>query len=214
MFFPYKDDNPRVLYPYVTFGLIYFNLLIFLCQLFLNSTETALGTKLVYIFAFIPERFNFITMFTSMFLHGGFGHFIGNMWFLYIFGDNIESILGHKKYLIFYLCSGLIATLMQYLINPSSTIPIIGASGAISGVLGAYLISFPKAKVHVLIVLFIFITTLVIPAKAVLGLWFVIQIGGGLSDLGVLSKGGVAWFAHIGGFIFGLLSVRKFQIEF
>jgi membrane associated rhomboid family serine protease len=149
-----------------------------------------------------------------MFLHGGFGHFIGNMWFLYIFGDNIESILGHKKYLIFYLCSGLIATLMQYLINPSSTIPIIGASGAISGVLGAYLISFPKAKVHVLIVLFIFITTLVIPAKAVLGLWFVIQIGGGLSDLGVLSKGGVAWFAHIGGFIFGLLSVRKFQIEF
>ena len=103
---------------------------------------------------------------------------------------------------------------MQYLINPSSTIPIIGASGAISGVLGAYLISFPRAKVHVLIVLFIFITTLVIPAKVVLGLWFVIQIGGGISDLGVLSKGGVAWFAHIGGFIFGLLSVRKFQIEF
>lgn len=211
MFFPYKDDNPRVLYPYVTFGIIYFSVFIFLCQIFLNSTDASLASKLVYIFGFTPERFNIISIFTSMFLHGGFGHIVGNMWFLYIFGDNVESILGHVKYFIFYLSSGLFAALGQYATNPNSELPMIGASGAIAGILGAYLISFPKAKVHVFVMLFIFFTTFIIPAKIVLGIWFLVQINGGFSEFGVISKGGTAWFAHIGDFIFGALLIKKFQ---
>ena len=211
MLFPYKDDNPRVLYPYVTFGIIYFSLFIFLCQLFLKSTDASLSTKLVFTFGFTPGRFNIISIFTSIFLHGGFGHFIGNMWFLYIFGDNIESILGHVRFFAFYLSSGLFAALGQYVINPNSEIPMIGASGAIAGILGAYLISFPKAKVHVFVMLFVFFTTFIVPAKIVLGIWFLVQINGGLSELGVISKGGIAWFAHIGGFISGVLLIKKFQ---
>lgn len=211
MIFPYKDDNPRVLYPFVTFGIIYFNLFVFLCQLFLISTDTSLASKFVYTFGFTPKYFSIVNIFTSIFLHGGFGHFVGNMWFLYIFGDNVESILGHVKYFIFYLCTGLFAALGQYFMDPNSTTPMIGASGAIAGILGAYLISFPKAKVHVFVMLFIFFTTFIVPAKIVLSFWFLIQISGGLSDLGVISKGGVAWFAHIGGFISGLCLVKKFQ---
>lgn len=211
MLFPYKDDNPRVLYPYVTFGIIYFSLFVFLYQLFLNSTEALLATKLVFTLGFTPEKFNIVSIFTSMFLHGGFGHFIGNMWFLYIFGDNVESILGHVKFLAFYLSSGVIAALGQYIINPNSEVPMIGASGAIAGILGAYLISFPKAKVHVFVMLFVFFSTFIIPAKIVLGIWFLVQINGGLSELGVISKGGTAWFAHIGGFISGILLIKKFQ---
>ena len=211
MFFPYKDDNPRVLYPYITFGIIYSNLFIFLCQLFLNSSEPNLSINIISGFGFIPNQFSFLTIFSSIFLHGGIGHFIGNMWFLYIFGDNVESILGHVKYLFFYLTCGFIATIGQYIINPTSTIPIIGASGAIAGILGAYMISFPKAKVHVFVMLFIFFTTFIVPAKLVLGIWFFIQLNGGLSELGLISRGGIAWFAHIGGFASGVLLVKKFQ---
>lgn len=217
MLFPYKDDNPRVLYPYVTFGIIYFSLFVFLFQLFLSSTEDSLAIKLIYTFGFTPNKFNIFSIFTSLFLHGGFSHFIGNMWFLYIFGDNVESILGHLKYFIFYLSSGLFAALLQYLITPHSSIPMIGASGAIAGILGAYLISFPKAQVHVFVMLFVFFTTLIVPAKIVLGIWFLVQLSEGFSEFGVISKGGVAWFAHIGGFLSGIVLVKKFQnfkIEF
>jgi membrane associated rhomboid family serine protease len=146
-----------------------------------------------------------------MFLHGGIGHLVGNMWFLYIFGDNVESILGHVKYFLFYLMCGIAAAFGQYIINPSSLIPMIGASGAIAGILGAYMISFPKAKVHVFVMLFVFFTTLIVPAKIVLGIWFLIQLNGGISEFGVLSKGGIAWFAHIGGFLAGVIFVKAFQ---
>ena len=146
-----------------------------------------------------------------MFMHGGFGHIIGNMWFLHIFGDNIESLLGHVKYLLFYLACGMGAALVQFLTEPASTTPMVGASGAIAGVLGAYMIRFPKAKVHIFAIIIIFITTIVVPAQIVLGLWFLMQLSGGLGSLGVDTTGGVAWFAHIGGFIIGVTSLQYFQ---
>ena len=144
-------------------------------------------------------------------MHGGFLHLIGNMWFLYIFGDNVESILGHLRFLYFYIFCGIGATLTQFIINPSSSIPMIGASGAVAGVLGAYMIKFPKAKVHVFAFIFIFVTTFVVPAQIVLGIWFIMQLSGGLNTLGIDTTGGVAWFAHIGGFIWGIGSLKKFQ---
>ena len=216
MFFPYKDDNPRVLFPFVTFGIIILNVLIFLGQFWISSNDPDIGKSLVYMYGFVPAEFNPLTIFTSMFMHGGFAHIIGNMWFLYIFGDNVESILGHVKYFIFYLACGIGAALAQFFVEPASQVPMIGASGAVAGVLGAYMIRFPKARVHVLAVIIIFITTFVVPAQIVLGLWFLMQLSGGLGSLGVDTTGGVAWFAHIGGFIIGVTSLkyfRNFRIE-
>ena len=211
MFFPYKDDNPRVLFPFVTFGIITLNMLIFLGQFWISGNDPAIGKSLVYMYGFVPAEFNPLTIFTSMFMHGGFAHIIGNMWFLYIFGDNVESILGHVKYFMFYLACGIGAALAQFFVEPASQVPMIGASGAVAGVLGAYMIRFPKARVHVLAVIIIFITTFVVPAQIVLGLWFLMQLSGGLGSLGVDTTGGVAWFAHIGGFIIGVTSLKYFQ---
>ena len=145
MFFPYKDDNPRVLFPFVTYGIIGLNILVFWAQFFVYGNERLIST-----FAFVPYEFKLFTIFTSMFMHGGLMHIIGNMWFLYIFGDNVESILGHVRFLLFYLFCGIGAAVAQFLIQPDSTTPMVGASGAIAGVLGAYMIKFPKARVHVL----------------------------------------------------------------
>lgn len=211
MFFPYKDDNPRVLFPFVTFGIIILNALVFLGQFWISGKDPGIGKSLVYMFGFVPAEFNPLTIFTSMFMHGGFAHIIGNMWFLYIFGDNVESILGHVKYFMFYLACGIGAALAQFFVEPASQVPMIGASGAVAGVLGAYMIRFPKARVHVLAVIIIFITTFVVPAQIVLGLWFLMQLSGGLGSLGVDTTGGVAWFAHIGGFIIGVTSLKYFQ---
>lgn len=211
MFFPYKDDNPRVLFPFVTFGIITLNVLVFLGQFWISSNDPDIGKSLVYMYGFVPAEFNPLTIFTSMFMHGGFAHIIGNMWFLYIFGDNVESILGHVKYFMFYLACGIGAALAQFFVEPASQVPMIGASGAVAGVLGAYMIRFPKARVHVLAVIIIFITTFVVPAQIVLGLWFLMQLSGGLGSLGVDTTGGVAWFAHIGGFIIGVTSLKYFQ---
>ena len=211
MFFPYKDDNPRVLLPFVTFGIIVLNVLIFLGQFWISGNNPGIGKSLVYMFGFVPAEFNPLTIFSSMFMHGGFAHIIGNMWFLYIFGDNVESILGHVKYFMFYLACGIGAALAQFFVEPASQVPMIGASGAVAGVLGAYMIRFPKARVHVLAVIIIFITTFVVPAQIVLGLWFLMQLSGGLGSLGVDTTGGVAWFAHIGGFIIGVTSLKYFQ---
>ena len=206
MFFPYKDDNPRVLFPYVTYAIIGLNILVFLGQFYVYDNASMIAT-----FAFIPYEFKLFTIFTSMFMHGGIMHIIGNMWFLYIFGDNVESILGHARYLYFYLFCGVGAAVAQFLIEPYSTTPMVGASGAIAGVLGAYMIKFPKARVHVLAVIFIFITTIVVPAQFVLGLWFLMQLSGGLGSLGFDTTGGIAWFAHIGGFIVGISALKIFQ---
>ena len=209
MFFPYKDDNPRVLFPYITYALITINILIFLTSTYVSFLTS--NTNWFYKFGFIPNSFNLFTILSSMFIHGGFGHILSNMWFLYIFGDNVESILGHIKFLLFYILCGFGAAFAQYIIDPSSSIPMVGASGAIAGVLGAYMISFPKAKVHVFAFIIIFITTLIIPAQIVLGLWFFIQLSSGLNSLGIDTNGGVAWFAHVGGFAAGVGSIKYIQ---
>ena len=158
-------------------------------QLFLSSTEDSLAIKLIYTFGFTPNKFNIFSIFTSLFLHGGFSHFIGNMWFLYIFGDNVESILGHLKYFYFYLSSGLFAALLHYPHNPSLLNPNDRSKRSNCWDLGAYLISFPKAQVHVFVMLFVFFTTLIVPAKIVLGIWFLVQLSEGFSEFGVISRG-------------------------
>lgn len=204
MFFPYRDDNPRILIPYVTYGIIAANIFVFMFQFGMELSDPQAAVSFVFAFGLIPAQFSIINIFTSMFLHGGFAHIIGNMWFLWIFGDNVESALGHSRYMIFYLLCGVAAALAQVLINSTSAIPMVGASGAIAGVLGAYMIRYPRARVHVFVFIFIFITTIQIPAFYVLGFWFLMQLTNGLGTLGVDTTGGVAWFAHIGGFVAGI----------
>jgi membrane associated rhomboid family serine protease len=143
-----------------------------------------------------------LTIFTSMFMHGGLVHLAGNMLYLWIFGNNVEDTLGHTRYLVFYLLSGIAAALAQTLVGPSSVVPMVGASGAISGVLGAYLVLFPGARVTTLIILGFFFRLVQIPAMVVLGFWIVLQVLNGLGSFG--SSGGVAFFAHIGGFVAGM----------
>ncbi|MFQ6677864.1 MAG: rhomboid family intramembrane serine protease [Fidelibacterota bacterium] len=204
MFFPYKDDNPRILVPIVTYGIIALNVLVFLYQINLAMVGDETEVAFIYVFGLIPAQFHILNLFTSMFLHGSIAHILGNMWFLWIFGDNVESALGHVRYALFYILCGLAAGLAQVIINVDSFIPMVGASGAIAGVLGAYLIRYPQAKVHVFIFIFFFFTTIRVPAIIVLGIWFLTQLTNGLGTLGLDTTGGVAWFAHIGGFIAGV----------
>ncbi|MEE2876744.1 MAG: rhomboid family intramembrane serine protease [Candidatus Neomarinimicrobiota bacterium] len=215
MFLPYRDDNPRVLIPYVTYALVGINVAVFLLQM-------AGPREFTLVFAIIPKMATLdfehfvLSLFTSMFLHGSISHLGGNMLYLWIFSDNVEGILGHGKFIIFYLVSGLVAGIVQTLVDPSSTVPIVGASGAIAGVLAAYMIIFPHARVHTFLFLFFYFTTIRIPAFYILGFWFLIQLTNGLSILGVDTTGGVAWFAHIGGFVAGLGLVqllRKVSIK-
>ena len=211
MILPYKDDNPRVLIPYVTYALVGMNVVIFLFQ---NISAPAFTNSFAIIPQTVSENFTYyvMTLFTSMFLHGGLMHLGGNMLYLWIFADNVESVLGHVKFIIFYLASGLAAGILQTVIDPGSTIPVIGASGAIAGVLGAYMITFPRARVHTLVFLFVFITTIRIPAIYVLGFWFLFQLTNGLITIGIDTTGGVAWFAHIGGFIAGIGFIKALKL--
>ncbi len=213
---PLRDHNPTAGAPYVTYGLIAVNTVVFLYQFSLLSAGPNDAEMFVMSFGSVPAKITaalggdyplvpaFVPVFTSMFLHGGFLHLIGNMWFLWIFGDNVEDELGHGGYLAFYLVCGLAASFGQYLSDPSSTIPSIGASGAISGVMGAYLIRFPHARITTLIFLFIFITTVELPAAVILIYWFAIQFFSGAASFGG-EAGGVAWWAHVGGFVAGAL---------
>jgi len=212
MFFPYKDDNPRVLIPYVTYGLIVINVIVFLFQFNMGIKDPEAEYIFIYTFGLIPSEFSILTIFTSMFLHGGIAHILGNMWFLWIFGDNVESTLGHKRYALFYILCGVVAALCQVLMNPESQIPMVGASGAIAGVLGLYMIRFPKARVHVFIFIIIFFTTIRVPASFVLGFWFFNQLTNGMGSLGLDTTGGVAWFAHVGGFITGIMLHQAFKL--
>ncbi len=204
MFFPYKDDNPRILVPVVTYGIIALNILIYFYQIILATSGGDAEVQFIYMFGLVPAQFHIITLFTSMFLHGSIFHILGNMWFLWIFGDNVESALGHVRYALFYILCGLAAGLAQVIINVDSFIPMVGASGAIAGVLGAYLMRYPHAQVHVFVFILIFFTTIRVPAIVVLGIWFLTQLTNGLGTLGINTTGGVAWFAHIGGFIAGV----------
>ena len=209
MFFPYKDDNPRILFPFVTYIIIGINSLVFIYQYLILPPES-LG-HIISTYALTPAAPSVITVFTSMFMHGGLMHIIFNMWFLWIFGDNIESVLGHKRYALFYLLCGVGAALAQIQINTGSQIPMVGASGAIAGVLGAYLIRFPRATVHVLVILIIFITFIRVPAMVVIGIWFLSNLTAGLGTLGIEETGGTAWFAHLGGFVSGVVLNQVFK---
>jgi membrane associated rhomboid family serine protease len=223
---PLRDDVPSRATPVVTIGLIALNVVAFVYQLSLGIDTGGPGAgaaeAFVTEFGLVPCRLTggclapddcpspAVTIFTSMFLHGGLFHIAGNMLYLWIFGDNVEDTLGHARFLLFYLASGTAAALGQAFLSPVSRVPMIGASGAVSGVLGAYLLLFPYATVLTLVTFGFFIRVVRIPALLVLGFWIVVQLVNGYftysaSSAGRGESGGVAWFAHIGGFLAGML---------
>jgi membrane associated rhomboid family serine protease len=219
--FPINDDNPTNTTAYVNYTLVVLNILVFIYELSLTPPQLE---RFFQLYAVIPRELtaNFVgiavnqpvpeplTLITSQFLHGGFAHIFGNMLFLWIFGNNIEDQLGHIKYIIFYLACGVLAALSQWFFSTASALPSLGASGAIAGVLGAYVLRFPHARVRTLIFLGPFITFPAIPAFFFLGIWFFQQALYGVASLNVpsnigMENGGVAYFAHIGGFVFGAI---------
>jgi membrane associated rhomboid family serine protease len=207
---PISDEMPSRRVPAVTYALIVTNVIVFLYQALLSPDVEQFvmtwGAVPAYITDPASYPMSFVTLFTSMFLHGGWMHLIGNMLYLWIFGDNVEDALGHGKYLVFYLAAGLLAGLAQVFAAPTATIAAVGASGAIAGVLAVYLVQYPDAPVRVLVPGFFFARVVRMPAVIVLGLWFVVQMFNGVLSLGTaaVATGGVAWFAHIGGFLVGL----------
>lgn len=233
---PIKDENPTETFPYLTVALIVINALVFFLigpiagskiklMILLHGKPLLMkgSQALPFVYGAIPyELFHGVeltpkypvpvslTLLSCMFLHGGLFHLAGNMLYLWIFGNNVEDKLGHFRFLIFYMVCGLIATLAHAITDPSSRVPMIGASGAISGVLGAYVIRFPWARVKTLIFFFFFISIVEIPAVIFLGFWFLIQFLNGTAALGMGNPGGVAWFAHIGGFVIGIVLFKSF----
>ena len=203
--FPIRDHNPSGRTPYVTYALIAANIAIFLAYWYGLPSKYAIN-GFFYTWGLVPQFVmsgeNLPTLITHMFLHGGWMHLAGNMLFLWIFGDNLEDLLGHAKYLMFYILAGLAAAALQIAVDPASQAPMVGASGAIAGVLGGYLLMFPRARVDVVIILIIIFKVFPIPAWIVLGLWFGAQLFSGFSTPS--EDGGIAYFAHIGGFIAGL----------
>jgi len=217
---PLKDDQPSYSTPYVNWFLIALNILIYFYQWTLGPRA---GDAFAHVYGEVPAhlaaflagstRYHLIDVvlpfFTSMFLHAGWTHVLGNMWFLYIFGDNVEDYLGHFKYLVFYLLSGLLAMSTQVMIYPQSNVPTVGASGAIAGVLGAYFLLYPRARV----LTWFFVFVLYLPAWVVLGEWIVIQFVNGAAVLQMApgrDVGGVAFWAHIGGFVAGMVMIKIF----
>ena len=217
--FPIHDDNPTRITPYVTYALLSACVLVFFWQISLGDAVQ----QAVYSFGVIPSVLfatkslpveleilpAWLTIFTSMFLHGGWMHLIGNMLYLWVFGNNVEDAMGHKRFILFYLSCGLLAALTQAVFNPDSEIPMIGASGAISGVLGAYVLLHPHARILVLIPIGILIYTPWIAAYWVLGFWFVLQLVNSL--ISASDSGGVAYGAHLGGFVAGMLLIPLFK---
>src|SRR5580658_233785 len=205
--FPLKDTQPSYSRPVVTLTLIAANVLIFMFEYSLGPRTL---NALVEYYGLVPDHFQLSRVFTAMFLHGGWMHVLGNMLFLWVFGDKIEDVLGHGKFLLFYLLCGIVAALGQAIADPYSTVPMVGASGAIAGVMGAYLIKFPRARILTLVFIVVFFTTIEIPAPILLVYWFVIQLFSGLGSIARthLSEGGTAYFAHIGGFVAGMLLVK------
>jgi membrane associated rhomboid family serine protease len=201
--FPISDVIPSRTRPVVTIALIVINSLVFLYMVALPPRARLYFTAQ---YALIPAYFSWAAVVTSMFLHGGWMHVIGNMLYLWIFGDNVEDRLGHGLYLVFYLACGIIAAMGQLVIDPTSTIPMLGASGAIAGVMGAYFVLYPESRVLTAVFILIFFDIVEVPAIFFLGIWFLMQLLSGVGSLGVASTtGGTAFFAHIGGFIAGLV---------
>lgn len=216
---PIRDRNPSGSFPLVTVSLILVNVLVFLFEL-------SLGTRLdsfLFQFGIVPIKViysadipgsNFANTYfpflSYMFLHGGFVHLIGNMWFLWIFGDNIEDRLGRIQFILFYFICGIGSAIVHVYFNRQSGIPCVGASGAIAGVLGAYMVTFPRARVLVVLPLFIIWQIIELPAIFVLGFWFLIQFFTGAATISSAHGGGVAWWAHIGGFVLGIILIKIF----
>jgi membrane associated rhomboid family serine protease len=222
MFFPLKDENPTKRFAYVTLLLIILNCLIFFVHVVGGRYYRSLMAAKFGVVSFEimngadinPKLLGgmypispYITLITSQFLHGSFWHLLGNMWFLWIFGNNMEDIMGRGRFIIFYLLGGIAAALLQVVLTADSTVPMIGASGAVSAVLGAYVLKYPRARVRTLLFIFIFVTIINVPAITFIGIWFFLQVLNSLA--GPLS--GVAWFAHIGGFLFGLVFLKVFE---
>jgi len=230
--FPLYDENPHFLTPLVTWAVIATNVAVWLlvqglgtdpaltrsvCELGLvpgellqriaPGTQVPLGNGVACV---TTARAAWYTLVTSMFLHGGWMHLIGNMWFLWIFGNNVEDSMGHARFAVFYLLCGLAAAALQIAFQPDSGVPMVGASGAIGGVMGAYARLYPRAPVHLLIVYFVWVDRTVVPAFLMLGYWFVIQVLGGIPAL-ASEAGGVAFWAHVGGFLAGILLVPVFS---
>jgi membrane associated rhomboid family serine protease len=229
---PFRDENPTTITPIVTVSIIVLNVL---AWVFLEGlgTERAVAAA-VCNYGLIPAEMlhrahpgvaytlgpgmecvitagaHWWTVVTSMFMHGGWMHLIGNMVFFWVFGNNIEDAMGHARFVVFYLVCGVAAAAAQVAVNPASTVPMVGASGAISGVLGGYLLLYPRVRVHALLLLGIYATTIKLPAYVMLGYWILLQVLGGLPSLLSSDVGGVAFFAHIGGFVAGLVLIRLF----
>ena len=229
--FPYRDDNPTLATPVVTFLLIALNVAAWVliqgmgAEPMLSQSVCELGLIPGEYLGRIPAGYTLplsrtsacvlgesspITPLTSMFLHGGWLHLIGNMWFLWVFGNNVEDSMGHVRYVVFYLLCGLAAAAAQTVANPSSPIPMVGASGAIGGVMGAYVVLYPRVRVHMIVFLGFFVTRVAVPAFLMLGYWFLLQLLGGLPTLGE-ERGGVAFWAHAGGFLAGALLIMVFR---
>lgn len=212
--FPLRDSAPSGTFPIVTVGIIVANVVVWLLELSLGPQLN----QFVGQYGLTPAKFIYsyklhggiitnalVPLFTSIFMHAGWMHIIGNMWFLWIFGDNVEDRLGRFNFLVFYILCGIGASLIQVLVHPTSTIPMVGASGCISGVLGAYLLSFPRARIHTLFIFFIIIRFIEIPAFMFLILWFIFQFISGAAEFGSSEGGGVAYWAHMGGFVVGMI---------
>jgi membrane associated rhomboid family serine protease len=208
---PLRDVIPSRTTPYVTIALVVLNSLIFLYQWSLGDQ----GNAFVETFGLIPAYFSWGTVFTSMFLHGGILHVAGNMLYLWIFGDNVEDRMGHGRFIVFYLLCGIAAALAQTLSVPDSTVPMVGASGAIAGVMGAYFILYPHSRIVTLVTLLIFWQVMEIPAIVLLGFWFVMQFLSGVGSIatatGREAGGGIAFWAHIAGFAAGVIGVFLFR---
>ncbi|MGC9324209.1 MAG: rhomboid family intramembrane serine protease [Desulfomonilia bacterium] len=231
--FPLRDENPTIHTSFATFVIIGLNAAVWILlqgfgtepalihsvckfgvipgELLGNippGTHVPIGQKYACVIGGTP---NWLTVFTSMFMHGGWLHIIGNMWFLYVFGDNVEDAMGPVRFVVFYLACGIAAVAAQMISNPSSSIPMVGASGAIGGVMGAYVMLYPRAPVHMLVFFGFFITRIVVPAFFMLGFWFLLQIIEGIFTLGS-GAGGVAFWAHVGGFLAGIVLIRLFCV--
>jgi membrane associated rhomboid family serine protease len=208
---PLRDVIPSRTTPYVTIALVAINVLVFLYQFSLGAGVN----EFVLAFGLVPADFSWITVFTSMFLHGGFLHVGGNMLYLWIFGDNVEDRMGHGRFLAFYLLCGMAAALGQTVTVPESIIPMVGASGAVAGVMGAYFVLYPHSRIVTLLPLFIFIQIIEVPAIFFLGIWFVMQLLSGVGSIAAATEGhpsgGVAFWAHVAGFAAGIVGVFVFR---
>jgi membrane associated rhomboid family serine protease len=207
---PLRDIIPSRTTPVVTISLIALNIVVFLYEL---SLGRAIDAFTLY-YGLVPAAFSWVNVFTSMFLHGSFLHIAGNMLYLWIFGDNVEDRMGHGRFLVFYLLCGVAAALAQTITAPDSIVPMVGASGAIAGVMGAYFVLYPRSRIVTLIPLFFFFQVIEVPAIFFLGVWFLMQFLSGVGSLGATigrSTGGIAFWAHVAGFVAGITGVALFR---